>query len=71
MDLDSSFSTGADGPLNQPSNQQTADGLREQAAACRRLSVKARTRVGVKALEQLGDHFDESARKLDPSSMKR
>jgi hypothetical protein len=57
--------------MSEPSLQNTADGLREQAAACRRLSVKARTRAGVKALEQLGDHFDESARKLDPSSMKR
>ena len=48
-----------------------ADSLREQAAACRRLSVQARTRQGVKALEALGDHFDEQARKLDPSSLKR
>jgi hypothetical protein len=45
--------------------------LREQAAACRRLSVQARTRQGVKALEALGDHFDEQARKLDPSSLKK
>ena len=48
-----------------------ADGLRGQAAACRRLSVKARTRAGTKALVQLGDHFDEQARKLDPSSQRR
>jgi hypothetical protein len=48
-----------------------ADSLREQAAACRRLSVQARTRQGIKALEALGDHFDEQARKLDPLSMKR
>lgn len=49
----------------------TAEALREQAAACRRLSVKARTRAGVKALEKLGDHFDEQARKIDPVSIKR
>jgi hypothetical protein len=49
----------------------SADGLREQAAACRRLSVQARTRQGVKALEALGDHFDEQARKLDPSSQRK
>jgi hypothetical protein len=49
----------------------TADGLREQAAACRRLSSQARTRAGTKALEALGDHFDDQARKLDPSSQKR
>jgi hypothetical protein len=45
--------------------------LREQAAACRRLSVQARTRQGTRALEALGDHFDEQARKLDPSSQRR
>lgn len=52
-------------------HRDTADGLREQAAACRRLSGQARTRQGTKALEALGDHFDEQARKLDPSSLKR
>lgn len=51
--------------------RNAADSLREQAAACRRLSVKARTRQGVNALARLGDHFDEQARKLDPSSLKR
>jgi hypothetical protein len=49
----------------------SANSLREQAAACRRLSGQARTRQGVKALEVLGDHFDDQARKLDPSSLKR
>jgi hypothetical protein len=49
----------------------TANSLREQAAACRRLSLKSRTRAGTKALEALGDHFDEQARKLDPMSLKR
>jgi len=48
-----------------------ADGLRGQAAACRRLSGQARTRAGTKALNELGDHFDEQARKLDPSSQKQ
>lgn len=50
---------------------ESAEQLREQAAACRRLSVKARTRAGTKALGALGDHFDEQARKLDPSSQRR
>jgi hypothetical protein len=62
-------------PLDDNSNERerrnAADSLREQAAACRRLSVKARTRQGVNALAKLGDHFDEQARKLDPSSAKR
>ena len=48
-----------------------ADQLREQAAACRRLAGKARTSAGSKALEGLGDHFDERARKLDPSSLRK
>jgi hypothetical protein len=51
--------------------QESAEGLREQAAACRRLSSQARTRQGTKALEALGDHFDEQARQIDPSSQKR
>ena len=49
----------------------TADSLREQAAACRRLSLKSRTRAGTKALEALGDHFDEQARKLDLSRLRQ
>ena len=51
--------------------RESADSLREQAAACRRLSVQARTRQGIKALETLGDHFDEQARQLDPGSQRR
>jgi hypothetical protein len=62
-------------PLDEKSerrpNGDTADGRRNQPAACRRLSGQARTRQGTKALEALGDHFDEQARKLDPSSQKR
>ena len=50
---------------------ESADSLREQAAACRRLSIQARTRQGVRALEALGDHFDEQARKIDPASLKK
>lgn len=64
LDEDSTRSAGQ-------SKAEEADGLRGQAAACRRLSVQARTRAGTKALVELGDHFDEQARKLDPSSMKR
>ena len=49
----------------------TADGLREQAAACRRLSLRSRTRAGANALRALGEHFDERAARLDPLSLKR
>ena len=62
------FNDGAETPMPKA---ESADELREQAAACRRLASGARTRAGSKALDGLGDHFDEQARKLDPSSMKR
>jgi hypothetical protein len=64
-------------PQNPPGDEAEverrtqADGLREQAASCRRLAAAARTRSGTTSLEALGDHFDEQARKLDPSSQRR
>jgi hypothetical protein len=51
--------------------RQSADGLREQAASCRRLAAAARTRSGTTSLTALAEHFDEQARKIDPSSMRR
>ena len=60
-----------DGDPDRGPNGKAADGLREQAAACRRLANTARTRAGKKGLDALGDHLDEQARKLDPSSLKR
>jgi len=44
----------------------TAESLREQAAACRRLSLQSRTKAGAKALNTLGDHFDDRADRLGP-----
>jgi hypothetical protein len=64
-------------PQNSPAGdadvtrRMQADGLREQAASCRRLAAAARTRSGMTSLEALGDHFDEQARKMDPSSQRR
>ena len=55
----------------RPEPSVAAEGLREQAAACRRLAKVARTRTGRTSIEALGDHFDEQARKLDPSSLRR
>jgi hypothetical protein len=55
----------------EASRQASAAGLREQAASCRRLATAARTRSGMTSLQALGDHFDEQARKLDPSSQRR
>jgi hypothetical protein len=54
-----------------PSRPESAEDLREQAAACRRLASNSRTTAGSKALDVLGDHFDERACKLDPSSQRR
>jgi hypothetical protein len=48
-----------------------AEDLREQAASCRRLASVARTPTGRSSIEAMGDHFDEQARKLDPSSRRR
>ena len=52
-------------------NGDTAESLREQASACRRLSLQTRTKAGAKALNGLGDHFDDRADRLDPLSISR
>ncbi|MES2137750.1 MAG: hypothetical protein V4502_11915 [Pseudomonadota bacterium] len=67
MDLHDQASPEHSGP--RP-GRDTADSLREQAAACRRLAAAARTRAGTSSLGALADHFDEQARKLDPSSQR-
>jgi len=59
-----------DNPVSRGS-RYTADSLREQAASCRRLAAAARTRSGASSLNALGEHFDEQARKIDPSSQRR
>jgi hypothetical protein len=53
------------------SNREAADSLRAQAAACRRLAASARTRAGSTSLEELAEHFDAQARRLDPSSLRQ
>lgn len=55
----------------RPDSRFAAEGLREQAASCRRLAAVARTRRGATSLNALGDHFDEQARKLNPMSLRR
>lgn len=54
----------------RPPNADTADSLRQQAAACRRLAVSSRTRIGRTSLDELAAHFDNQALKLDASGMK-
>jgi hypothetical protein len=45
--------------------------LREQEPACRGMAVQARTRAGKQGPGALADNFDEQARKIDPTSMRR
>jgi hypothetical protein len=50
---------------------EAADDLREQAASCRRLSKRARTAAGSRALGHMADQFDTDARRIDPMSERR
>ena len=70
MDLDPTRESAAETAASE-TREQSAEELREQAAACRRLAVNARTRAGTRALDALGDHFDDRARRLDPMSQRR
>jgi hypothetical protein len=60
-----------DTPSPRHERRESAEGLREQAAACRRLASIARTRSGRTSMVALGDHFDAQARKIDPASQRR
>jgi hypothetical protein len=53
------------------SREEAADGLREQAASCRRLSKRARTQGGSQALNTAAEQFDTDARGIDPASVRR
>lgn len=53
------------------SREEAADGLREQAASCRRLSKRARTPAGSNALNAVAEQFDTDARRIDPTSARR
>jgi hypothetical protein len=48
-----------------PDNPNGAEGLRNQAAACRRLAARTRTVAGTSSMNALADHFDEQARRAD------
>jgi hypothetical protein len=50
---------------------EAADELRERAASCRRLAGRARTPSGSTALNSVAEHFDDDARRIDPSSERR
>jgi len=48
-----------------PDSPDGAQGLRDQASACRRLASQARTNAGNTSMTALADHFDAQARRLD------
>jgi len=53
------------------SREDAADGLREQAASCRRLAKRARTASGLSALRSVAEQFDTDASRIDPRSLRR
>ena len=58
--------------MNPPlTREDAADGLREQAASCRRLARRARTATGSTALAAVAEQFDTDARRMDPLSERR
>jgi hypothetical protein len=50
---------------------EAANQLRDQAASCRSLARRARTNSGSIALTCVAEQFDDDARRIDPSSLKR
>jgi len=52
--------------MHFPSRAEAGDELREQAASCRRLSLKARTLGGSEALRAVALQFDADATRIDP-----
>ena len=58
--------------MNPPlSSEDAADGLREEAASCRRLAGRARTTTGLTALRAAADQFERDAVRIDPRSLRR
>jgi hypothetical protein len=48
-----------------PTRAEAGDELREQAASCRRLALKARTTSGSEALSTVARQFDADATRID------
>lgn len=57
--------------MTPQTREEAADGLREQAASCRRLAKRARTGSGWTALRAVAEQFDTDARRIDPLSERR
>jgi len=54
--------------MEQPSRHEAAESLRQQAASCRKLAVRARTDGGSTALRTVAELFDKDARRIDPTT---
>ena len=54
--------------MEQPGRHEAAEGLRKQAALCRRLATRARTYSGSAALRTVAELFDKDARRIDPTT---
>ncbi len=48
-----------------------ANELRQQAASCRKLALRARTASGSTALAAVAEQFDDDARRIDPTTFRR
>ena len=57
--------------ISPVTREEVAEGLREQAASCRRLAKRARTDSGATALQAVAEQFDTDARRMDPRSWRR
>jgi len=57
--------------MEQPTRHEAAEELREQASSCRRLARRARTATGSTALKTIAEQFDDDARRIDPTTLKR
>ena len=57
--------------IHEANVQHAAEGLREQAASCRRLARRASTPRGSLALAAVAEFFDAEARRIDPLSERR
>lgn len=57
--------------MSPPSHEDAADGLRDDAASCRRLAGRARTASGGSALRAAAAQFERDASRIDPRSLRR
>ena len=57
--------------IEELTRHEAANELREQAASCRKLALRARTASGSTALSAVAQQFDDDARRIDPTTFKR